>query len=253
MTKYLNQVVAIEADVRKATMRRLTDVHHALQKPALLEGISKEYQPKDADGDTLPSESLRVQATVKEILDATREALVRLFDVTATRDYANGPRYDGTGAPIAVADVVVGEDILVKNAPVSYLLWLERQLDNLHTFASKLPVHDSVTDWTLVEPRGVYRSTPVQTTRSQQVVKALELSAATREHKAQVQAINEQVVVGTWTTTRFTGALPINERSELVQRIERLREAVHAARETANRVEVEEVKVGERIASYIFG
>lgn len=248
-TRYLNQVVAIEKDVRVATRRRLTDAHHALQKPAMLEGIRKEYQRRDEDGAALPPEHGRVQKTVKEMVDETRDALVSLFDITAARDFTNGPGEDGD----AVADVVVGEEALVARAPVAYLLWLEKQLDDLHTFASKLPVHDPSTEWTLEDPRGVWASEPVKTARTEQQLRAIELSPATKEHKAQVQPFQENVMVGTWTTTKLTGAIPVEERAMLVQRIERLRQAVHAARETANRVEVVEPRVGERLVSYIFG
>jgi hypothetical protein len=247
-TRRLNQVLAIEKDIRQATMRKLTDAHHALQRPGMLEGIDKTYRPRDDDGVQLPPELGRVQATVTEMIEATREALVDLFDVTAARDFSNGPGDSG-----AVADVVVGDQVLIEKAPVAYLLWLERQLDNLHTFATKLPVHDPSTRWTLRDPRGVYQSEPVQTTRTEKQLRSIELSPATKEHKAQVHPYEEHVVVGFWTTVKLTGSIPIAERAALVQRIDRLRQAVHSARETANSVEAADPAPGTRLVSYIFG
>lgn len=253
-TRYLNQVVAIEKDVRQATQRKITDAHHALQRPGMLEGIQKTYRPRDDEGVQLPPEIGRVQATVQEMIEATREALIDLFDITAARDFTNGPmvEVDG-GVYVAVADVVVGEEVLVENAPVAYLLWLERQLDDLHTFVGKLPTHDPSTTWSLVDPRGVYESAPVETTRTEQQLRAVELSPATKEHKAQVQPYQENVVVGFWTTVKLTGAIPLAERAALIQRINRLRQAVHAARETANRVEALDPRPGQRLISFIFG
>lgn len=247
-TRYLNQVVAIETDVRNAASRRLTEAHHALQRDGMLEGIERTYRPRDDEGTALPPEIGRVQTTVQEMIEATREALVDLFDITASRDFTNGPGDSG-----AVADVVVGDQVLVEKAPVAHLLWLERQLDGLHTFASKLPTHDPSTTWALRDPRGVYESEQLVTTRQEKQLRSVELSPATKEHKAQVHAYEEPVVVGYWTTVKLTGAIPVAERAELVARINHLRRAVHAARETANRVEALDPRPGERLLSYIFG
>ncbi len=48
----LNQIIAVEKGVKSGSLRELTDAHHALQKPALLAGISRTYQPKDEDGES---------------------------------------------------------------------------------------------------------------------------------------------------------------------------------------------------------
>jgi hypothetical protein len=192
MPKYLGQIAAIQKDVQKATMRQLTDAHHALQKPAMLEGLSREYQPRFEDGEQLPAEQQRVQATVKEMIDATRDALARMFDATAARDYTNGPG----GPATAVADVKVDGDVLVPKAPVHYLLYLEKQLDDLETFARKLPTHDPATDWALESPRGVWKAVPVQTTRVVQVPRANVIVPPTAQHPAQVQGYTENVVTG---------------------------------------------------------
>lgn len=249
MPKYLGQVVAIEKDVRQSTARQLTNAHHALQKPAMLEGISREYQPRidpEDGGEQLPPEHQRVQATVAEMIAGTREALSRLFDVTAARDFTNA-------SGDAVADVQVGDTVLIVAAPVPYLLWLEKQLTDLETFARKLPTHDPATDWTLEEPRGVYRATPVQTARSTQVPRANVIVPATERHPAQVQQYAENVMVGTWTTTKKTGAIPVAEQAALVQRIQALQRAVHLAREEANRVEAIEPAIGARVLQYLLG
>lgn len=246
MPKYLGQVVAIEKDVRKATMRQLTDAHHALQKPAMLEGLSREYQPRFEDGEQLPAEQQRVQATVKEMIEATRTALARMLDATAARDYTNA-------SGEAVADVKIDGEVLIPAAPVPYLLGLEKQLDDLETFARKLPTHDPATDWTLESPRGVWKATPVQTSRAVQVPRANVIVPATDKHPAQVQGYTESVVTGIWTLVKRTGAIPVAEQAALIDRIQKLKRAVHVAREEANRAEALEPQVGARVLEYIFG
>jgi hypothetical protein len=251
MTKYLGQAVAILKDVSTATKRELTDAHHALQKPDMLTGISREYFPVDEEnGERFPSESKRVHVTVEEMVRATTRHLARLFDATAVRDFTNGPS-NGDGA---TADVVVDGNVLVEHAPVPYLLWLERQLDDLHKFATSLPTLDSAMTWELDDPvRGVYRSEVIETVRQVQQPRAHVLYEATEKHPAQVQAYQENVVVGKWRTVRYSGATTEQRRSEIVDRVRTVQRAVHEAREQANRTEVVQPEVGRRVLDFVFG
>ena len=92
------------------------------------------YQPKDEEGEQLPPESTPVQIKAEDVLRNTAATLTRLFDVTATKDWANCA---------ARADVKVDGRVLVADVPVSYLLFLEKQLTDINTFVRKLPVLDA--------------------------------------------------------------------------------------------------------------
>lgn len=245
MPKYLGQVVAIEADVRKAAKRTLTDAYHALSKPDLLGGISGTYEPAVDGGEQLPEEGTRVQATVEEMIVTTRDVLVSMFDATAARDFTNA-----SGG--AKADIVVGDQTLVVGAPVPYILWLDRQLDDLTAFVTRIPTHSASTTWELAEQRGVYKSEPVRTARAVQQHKVITLADATQYHPAQAQVVAEQVTVGTWTRIKYTGSVPVSRREEILRRIATLRAALHTAREQANRVEADEPPVGARVLGYLF-
>ena len=59
----LNQIIAVSKGVKSETLRALTDAHRDVQKQPLLSGISRTYQPKDDEGERLPSESTKVQLT----------------------------------------------------------------------------------------------------------------------------------------------------------------------------------------------
>jgi hypothetical protein len=107
----LNQIIAVEKGVKSGALRDLTDAHHSLQKPALLSGISRTYQPTDEEGEQLPPESTRVQVKGEEVISRTTAILTRLFDVTATKDWANRD---------ARADVVVDGRTVLSDVPVSY-------------------------------------------------------------------------------------------------------------------------------------
>jgi hypothetical protein len=120
----LNQVIAVEKGTKSRSLAELTEAHHALQKPALLAGISRTYEPKAEDGESFPPESTKVQIRAEEILKKTAEIQTKLFDVIATKDWSNLK---------ARADVVVDNKVLLPQVPVTYLLFLEKELVNLHT------------------------------------------------------------------------------------------------------------------------
>jgi hypothetical protein len=164
------------------------------------------------------------------------------MDITATKDYANCH---------ASADVVLDGQVLIQNAPATYLLFLEKQLSDLHTFVDKMPTLDETDDWTRDENSTLFKTAAIPTQRTKKVQKPLVLYPATAEHPAQTQMITEDVVVGYWDTIKQSGALPVPRKQVLLERIEKLSQAVKFAREQANSVEAEPQKVGGTIFTYL--
>lgn len=244
MTK-LSQIIAVEKGVKSDATRRVTDLHRDVQKQPLLSGISRSYKPRDDEGDKLPPESTRVQVRADDVLAEVAGILTRLFDVTLTKDAANCK---------AVADVIVGGRALLKAVPVTYLLFLEKQLTDVHTFVAKLPLLDPAEEWEDgIDPVTGCRATkPAQTVRSKKIPRNHVVSEATREHPAQVQVYTEDVPVGDWTTVKYSGALPATRVRTLLDRVEELQRAVKYAREEANATEVTDRTAGEVIFGFLF-
>lgn len=246
MTKYLGHVLALQDDKRKTVTRILAGIDDTLSNPTRLEGLTGEYTPKDDEGEPLPPEDQRVQATVTEMIQALRGPLGALFDVTAARDFTNG-------SGRVAADIVLDNgDVLVSGAPVPYLLWLVKQLDDLQTFVLRLPTHSLNTEWQLVQGRGVYQSLPELRVRSVKHHEIIRIAEATAHHPAQAQVVGKDVIVGTWTRFKHHGGLPVARKEQILRRIASLRTAVEAARAVANRTEADEPLVGERLLSYVF-
>jgi hypothetical protein len=239
----LNQIVAIEKSIKSRSFQELTDAHHALQKPALLSGIARTYRPKDEEGEQLPPESTKVQIKANEIIRQTAEILTRLFDVTATKDWANCN---------ARADVIVDGKTLVAQVPITHLLFLEKQLVDLLTFIRKLPVLDASETWTFDPSADTYATEPVQTVRTKKIPRNHVKAEATEKHPAQVEVYYEDVAVGYWRTVKFSGALSAQRVNELLTRVEKLQQAVKFAREEANNLQVDDQKVGEAVLGYLF-
>jgi hypothetical protein len=239
----LNQIIAVAKGVKSKAQRELTDAHHTLQKPTLLAGLSRTYRPKDEEGETLPPESTKVQLKVEDTLVEVRATLTRLFDVVATQDWANC---------LAKGDIVVDGTTLLTDVPVTYLLFLEKQLTDLRTFVAKLPTLDPAKDWETNVATGGWSTRPVDTVRTVKLPRNHVLAEATEKHPAQVQVYTEDVTVGTWTKVEFSGAVPATRVRELTERVDRLTEAVKFAREKANSSTVDDQRVGEAVLGYLF-
>ncbi|MDL4775473.1 MULTISPECIES: hypothetical protein [Thermomonosporaceae] len=239
----LNQIIAVEKGVKSRTQRELADVYHVLQKPALLSGISRVYRPRDEEGETLPPESTKVQVRSEDALRDAAKTLTRLFDVVATKDWANRE---------ASADVVVDGQTIVARVPVTYLLFLEKQLTDLRALIDRLPVLDAAESWTYDEGQDVWRADAVETSRTKKVPRAHVLYEATDKHPAQVETFTEDVIVGTWSKVAFSGAMPARRVNELRDRVERLQGAVKFAREEANAAETVDRQVGDAVFGYLF-
>lgn len=241
----LHQINALVKGYKPQAGRAITDAHRSAQKGQPLSGISRTYRPfSDEPQEQLPPESTRVQINVADVVADASRALTRLFDLQLTQD---------TGNAAAKANVVVDGEAIIEDAPVTYLLFLEKQLTDWRTFVDGLPTLDPAETWERDPERGCFRSAPAQTQKMKKVLRNHVLAEATDKHPAQVQPYNEDVPVGIWTTVKLSGAMPAEQVKALRERIDKLIEAVKVAREEANSAVVAEKKAGEAVFRYLLG
>lgn len=241
----LNQVIALVKGEKSRAENAFTKAFRDAGKTEPLTGIARTYEPKAEDGDMYPSEGNRVQYSAETLLNDAERALSRLFDLTATLENGN------TGAR---ANVSIDGAIILLDVPVTYLLFLEKKLVDLITFVQSLPVLDPSVRWT-PDPalgEGIWRSEETKTVKNKKILRNHVKAEATDKHPAQVEIFPEDVLVGYWTTTKFSGALPATRVAELIERVRKLQDAVKAAREKANSVEVEDAKYASKIFGYLF-
>lgn len=240
----LAQVIAVEKKTKADVQREVTDAYHLIQKPEPVGGLSRTYKPKDEEnGDKLPPESKSVQVRADDVLEKVAGHMVKLFDLTLVKDSANQR---------AVADVALPDGtVLAEKVPVTWLLFLEKQLVDVATFVRKLPTLEPSETWAFDSAQDCWRSEPAETFRTKKVKRTLTLAVATKEHPAQVQVFDEDEVVGFWKLTKFSGAIQLKRQNDLLARIDMLQKAVKIAREEANMLEVEERKAGRAIFDWI--
>jgi hypothetical protein len=243
----LNQIIAVRPSVKNDVQGKVTKAYHLLQRTELHSGLARTYTPRDDDGYRYPDETTGVQVKAISLLREATNELARLFDVNAAIDWTNQE---------AKADIVLlGGDkpvVLVPAVPVSYLMFLEKQLVDLETMVRKLPVLPATEMWEFDPNSDVYKSQPIGTTKTQKVRKSHVLAPATDKHPAQVESYTEDEPIGTWMTTKMSGAVPGERVNQLLGRIQGLQEAVKYAREQANMTKVVDPKPGKRIMDYVF-
>lgn len=238
----LCQIIAVATGKKNEVKNDLTKLYQGLSKEDLLKGLVRTYQPIDEEGEKFPDESKMVQVRVQDVLDKARKLQTELFDVVVTQDVGN---------TIAKADVEVDGVTVLKDVPVTSLLFLEKHLTDLHSIVGALPCVPQESNWRWDDNRGVYVSDVVQTAKTNKIPFPLVKYEATKEHPAQVEVVHKDKVVGYWSKTEFSGALSVKEKLEYINRVRKLREAVVRAREKANQVSVDHQSVGKAIFDYL--
>lgn len=239
----LNQIIAVEKGTKSRVYSEITEMHKAAQKPDLFNGFVKTYRKKEEEGEDYPPERKRVQFTAPYFLSQLQHLLTELFDTTAAKDWGNCE---------ALADIVVDNTVLVSQVPATYLLFLEKQLTDIHTFIDKLPLLDEADDWQWDAHTSLFKTQPIATHRTKKVQKPIVMYDATKEHPAQTQMITEDVLVGYWDTVKHSGALPTPRRQQLLERVETLMKATKMAREKANMTDTKRYDIGQQIFSWLF-
>jgi hypothetical protein len=240
----LNQIVAVVAGKKADAEKALTALYHKVQKPQLFDGLAKTYETLEADGEELPAETKLIQFKAAEAIAQFREIVSPVLDATLTQDVANTQ---------TTADVEVDGKVILAAMPVTYLLFLEKKLADLHTFISHLPTLDPGQTWQYSRDSDCYVTPMTWKYHTKKLPRVLEKAPATDKHPAQVEVVHEDKNVGKWKTINQSGAMPARDQHDMLARVKKLVEAVKKAREAANMVEVENKHASGSLFEYVFG
>lgn len=239
MTK-LNQIIAVEKGIRNRADKVISDLYKRIQKPDLFAGMARDYRPKDDEGDRYPSEGVKVQERANESLEKFSLEFAKIADVVLTKEKGNQTA-KGT---VAVGDV--GFDL-----PVTYLLFLEKWLGDVHVFISKLPELEPTEDWEYVSAQDLYRNKTQTTKKTKKVPRVLVKYEATDKHPAQTETWYEDILEGYWDTTKLSGKVAPATKRLMLDKVEKLIDAVKKAREEANSIEVTQQYIGHEVLDFI--
>jgi len=237
----IHQLIAIV----KETLAKAEEVYSStlatFNRADMFSGHMKTYQPKEEEGDVLPSDSKKMHLTVGDALGGLEKRWSELFDLTITQE---------TGNQQAKGDIVIDGKTILANVPVAALLHLAKRLVSLRKLVEKVPTLDPVHNWKMNDTLGYYETESIRTARNKKMPRAFVKYEATKEHPAQVEVFSEDVLEGYWTTIHHSGAWSITEKRDVLDRIDELIKAVKFAREEANTTTVNKIEAGKPIFDY---
>jgi hypothetical protein len=124
--------------------------------------------------------------------------------------------------------------------PVDELLGLEARLAKLRQLYAEVPTLDATKHWKPAAKVGAHvweTEFPEETTKTEKQVIPIVMTPATEQHPAQVQAIQKDIVVGKFTTTKRSGSATAIQKAEAIKRVDELLVEIKQARMRANETE----------------
>lgn len=239
----LHQLLALLPTIKNKVNKAKTEIYQFAQKTELFKGLSRSYQPREEEGFVYPPEAKNVQLKAFDLIAKFKEVNKEMIDLCATQDYANCN---------AKGNIVIDGVTILENVPVTHLLFLEKQIEDIRTFIQSLPILDLDKEWIYSPNRGYYTSTPKETVKTKKVTEFVTAYEATKEHPAQIKEVSKDIIEGMWTAIEFSSALPRDTVQQYLDRVNKLYAAIVVAREEANGIDVTEKKVADRLFDYIF-
>jgi hypothetical protein len=244
----LHTVLAVSSDHEKVYRNTLAEAEKTFSKHGqLFEGYVKTlnmYSDDDAHLNGVFERQNR-ETTVGEKLDFTRDAIERFFDIEYQKDLANQE---------AVSDVIVDNKVMATDVPATFLLGMEKRLKHVRQLLSSIPTLDKGIEWveSKEDGKGVWKTKhPGKTFKDRKTKRFVEVSKATKEHKAQIEKWDDVERVGEYIVERFSGKITSARKSQYLGNLDRLYVAVKQARERANQVAVSKKTIAKTFMDYI--
>lgn len=251
MAVRIHQLLAIIGGLNTETDGTLARLGQVAGTPDLFSGMEKTSRaasdsadPRAPQRKVTPPQVKKVRYTAEQVLSDAHKLFTRKWDTALTLDTAQGA---------ARADVIVGDDTVLRDVPVRHLVYLEGELTKLQGIVASLPVLDGVQDWTdeNTEP-GQHRSrTPREGELKEKVYFNWHRENGTPTIQEQVDVLTRDETVEYNSTVNFSGALPPKRKAQLLDRLSELRTAVKMAREEANSAQVAQLTEGDDIFEWL--
>lgn len=243
----LSQAVAIAAGAIDPFKKATTSIHKATQKRDLYEGSKATYQPLDEEnGERLPPEGLIIRLKAEGALAEYGRLWSEIVDIIATRDVGN------TVEDARAHVVIDGQTLTTEPLLVFLLIFLENQAVDVRKAIDVIPTLDEAIEWSWDDNQKVWRSKePTTTHRTKKVENVIRVFDPTEHQPGQFHVATQDIFVGYWTKTRFSGALSVGRKQELLTRVTKLINALKVAREEANSAHVDRVEIGQTIIGYV--
>ncbi len=249
MTK-LHELLAAEKTPTGAWNQLYEDTLKKFKNPAhFYEGHSKSLAMiEETDGnkaiESQSREEKPVPTNVYDTLEYALDIFARAEDLQFQKNSTNR---------IATGTVLWDGSPFLENMPVDELLGLESRLTKMRQLFAEIPTLDATKHWRHAEGMGRVWETehPEETTKTEKQLLPVIMAEATKEHPAQIEAVQKDVVVGKFTTIKRCGSATAQQKAEAIKRIDELIIQIKQARMRANETEVEKITVADVIVKLI--
>ncbi len=242
----LHELLAVEGDLEGAYKQILQEtITTFTKKQDHFFGFHRKLSHFAEDAPEGISEHKEMVTTVPKKLAYQQDFIIRYLDAVFQKELSN---------QAAMADLAVDGKIIAKDVPATFLLGLETKLKKIRQTYESIPTLPPGYKWEIDSNRGmdVYlNANPEETYKQESVFKVQVLYDATKEHPAQVEKIPEKENTGKYVKDLWYGMLSPADKSKLIGKIDSLIRGVKQARQRANRAEVIEQKIGEKLFKYI--
>lgn len=201
--------------------------------------------PASSAEESKARESKPVPTTVFETLEYALNIFAKAEDLQYRKNATNR---------IATADVEWGGKPFLTGLPVDELLGLEARLAKLRLIIDAVPTLDATKHWVKSSQQGAYiweLREAEQTTKTEKVVVPVIMAPATAQHPAQVQAVQKDSVVGTFSTMKRSGAATAVQKSDALVRIDTLLVEIKQARMRANETVAVDGSIAGKIVALV--
>lgn len=245
----LHELLAVDQNLRSQAESCRADLANTFEKKTqhFQEALVTFKSNTEGTPDKVESR-LSLQTTVHKELDWISQKLSAALDVGHQIDVAN---------TTAKSDVVLEDGtVLLKDVPATSLLQLEKRVAEIQDLANRIPTLDPSKGFEVDPSKGsdIYKAREEEKPRTKKEFRFIVMVPPTDKHAAQVKELMEDVPVGTLLVQEWSSLITVNEKAQILDRIESVRRAVKQARARANEIDmdVRTNKIGQRILDYVF-
>jgi hypothetical protein len=233
----LHELLAAEKTPTGAWNQLYDDTLNKFKKSAhFFSGHSKslsmiEDNPANKATEAQAREEVAVPATVLETLDYALDIFAKAEDLQFQKNSTNR---------VATGDVSFRGAVLFTALPIDELLGLEARLAKIRLLYAEIPTLDATKHWVPSPQQIAVWETkfPEVNTKTEKQVVPVVMQAATKEHPAQIHAVQKDVVVGSTTTVHRSGAATADQKANAIKLVDELLIEIKKARMRANETTV---------------
>lgn len=241
----LHQLLAVESDLDGKFKRVCEETKKTFAKPALFTGFNRRLEVFEEDSVDWPEENQDMTTTVKDRIDYTSTSIVAYLDALYQKEATN---------QTAQADLIVDGTTIGTKVPATFLLGLETRLKYIRGVYEAMPTLGAGIEWkpSLDKGDGIFEMVhPEEKIKTKMTFKSQILVEPTEHHPAQIEKWEEQIPVGKFIKTVWTGLVTSATKAEMLGRIDKLLRAVKMARQKANSAKVVNDHIAANIMDYI--